>query len=215
VSATWTRDREGRWCWRLTRESGSRPIVGCVQHIGEATEDVRGAYVVMEFALLSLCKTGTEWKCFVGCLDKWTVRTVFQIAEALKAAEKEIATLRRKDKMETSRVLFACLHEAFYNGWFSSDSCSCDAGGLFTDGDMCESCGSVRSQWSRFVAQDCFLGLYPLGREHWWKGVTDGVSAVALWRQARYSRHVSGVCFTCDDCFKVTREYSKASAGGA
>jgi hypothetical protein len=172
---------------------------------------MRAAYVVMEIAVPSLSEMGTEWRSFVTWLGKETVITVWKIAEACNVAEKDFVASCSEDEVETSGMLFPCLCEAFYNGWFSSDSCSCDAGALFAGREMCSHCAGECSQMRKFVGQDFFAGVYPLGREHWWKGVTDGVSAVALWRLALYYRDCSSVLFSCVQCVKATRECRTAS----
>jgi hypothetical protein len=202
VSATCLRDREGRWSWRLTRESGVRPSVGCVQHIGIDVEDIRGAYMVMEMETPPPWQQDLKWQCIVGWLDKQAVATVVKIAEAFKAAEKEFV-LGQDVERDKSCTLVRVVSRGVCEGWFSSDpgGCRCDAGVLFTEGEMCKNCASGYSLDSRFVAQGCFAGVFPLGREHWWKGVTDAVSDVVPWRRA-----LCGICsfdgavYVCSDC---------------
>jgi hypothetical protein len=206
VSATCLRDREGRWSWRLTRESGVRPSAGCLKHIGNSAEDIRGAYVVMEFELLYPGTSAVEWRSFVGRVDKETVGTVVKIAEAFKVVEAAVEGQERA--VEMARFLYVCLWGRLREGWFSSEGkCECDARRLFAaQGSRCQTCSSVPLLSRRILSQSEFAGVFPLGMRHWWKGVTDATSGLARWRQAGLCIEYFGETCVCKDCVKAVSE---------
>jgi hypothetical protein len=199
VSATCSRGREGRWSWRLTRESGVRPSVGCARHSGDVAEDIRGAYVVMELELDDGCE-GSQWRSFVGLLDRQEVGTVVAITEAFRMAEEGLSVCAGGDVKGVFWRLFACLWRALLDGWFSNSACFCSAGAMFMDGSMCESCAGADSGQCRFVVQDYFTGVFPVGRHQFWKGVTDSVSMFNKWRQASWHEVHGGEYELCGAC---------------
>jgi hypothetical protein len=206
VSVTCSRGREGRWSWRLTHESGARPRAGCPEHVGDITEDMRGAYMVMEFELPYPRASSVEWRSFVCRLDKESVGMVVEIAEAFRCAE---ATADCGQSMvESTLFLYVCLWGRVRDGWFSSrSSCKCDGSRLFVaDASMCLSCVNVPLLSRRVVAQSAFAGVLPYGRKHWWKGVTDAASAWPKWRRARWCIVRFGETSVCNDCVKAFQQ---------
>jgi hypothetical protein len=201
VTVTCCRSSEARWSWRLTKESGRRPSAGCVQHVRSSIEDVRGAYAIMEFDTTRLRERDIEWWCIVGQLDRRTLVTIVAIADAFKVAESALRTGAGQE-IHMGSFVFALVEKVVFDGWFSrcSSICRCSAVALFTEGRMCKSCASGRGLYSSFVSQDCFIGVHPFGRRHWWKGVTDGVSDVASWRTALYGIGRGGVLEVCSRC---------------
>lgn len=138
--------------WFLTRESGlvPRPCSICrpFARLGEAGG--RQAYVVVT--------AGTVFTAAVAQLTIEALDVVFsRVAPFLSCERRE----RREDRVQN----FFCLTK---QGVLSGPpECECNAGS-----SVCNEC-SERAR--RFVKWSGFQQLYPNGRNHWWRGASDGV----------------------------------------
>lgn len=66
------------------------------------------------------------------------------------------------------KVLRSILRGAFSSG----DGCDCD------QEVFCDQCLYATGRWMMFVVQNCYVGVEPCGKNHWFKGVTDAVGAL-------------------------------------
>jgi hypothetical protein len=185
VSVTCEVDR-GQTRWFLTKESGQVPGgcwggMGCKKCCAAVIErwptGLVQAYVIVKVVLRLRY---TVWsRCVLGKLSLENMGIV---------VDRVVRPLRELRLVECGAGCACCREfEAHYasmsrlmsmlsRGSYSSvGKCSCGAG------NVCAACIRSGKTMQRFVVQDCFAGVYPYGRQHWFLGVTDGVGEVNSW----------------------------------
>lgn len=153
-------EEEGKVSWYLTKESGRVPLRCdgmdfhdwcCMRSDGKKVEP--RAYLVVHGGTVN------------------TVAFAELTAEVMDMVEcqvgPEIARFRRVRKEEEVLEVFRLLQSRLFS---SIRVCEC------SEDQVCEVCNRVPR---RFVCQGVYRGLFPLGEDHWWKGVTDAVGEVS------------------------------------
>jgi hypothetical protein len=207
VSVTASRDGHGEWRWFLTRESGKRPRVGCRRHVGDENEDVRGAYMIMEFEPFvgsGYDATVPNW--FVGRLERETVDLAARIADVFKQHQEQGTRCGGDAQLVSESAFDAACSLWFHGAMFGSGgaACVCSTKMLFS-GYVCKSCLESPHCSRRMLSLGEFAGLYPFGRGHWWKGVTDAAGE-------RGSRWTAGVVMNEVGSLEICHECVTAAA---
>jgi hypothetical protein len=166
--------------WWLVKEGGQLPAL-CDKHTTLEGQGVWDSYLVMRFGLEG---RKTRMVAPLAVDTVWKAKTIMEAyAEHVALAEQAFARAvrdfprrvvpQRDGRPPGSRGL--CVRVRLRSGMFGSvENCSCSVEDLFKGSEMCRSCSEARSEGAvqRFVSLDALRGLYPLGRTHWWKGVT-------------------------------------------
>jgi hypothetical protein len=151
----------------FVKESGRLPACtdsggNCGCDAVRRDEEVRGAYVAIVLGSEIAGRSGVAYDSVL--FAKLSGGGLC----AGEAAWRVLAGIRRDDGWATS------MDEMSYqlrSGMYSSgeDGCSeCS----FARG-VCDECDTAADSQPRFVVQTRYMGVYPRGREHWMRGVTD------------------------------------------
>jgi hypothetical protein len=174
ISLTCFVDAKGAVQWWLTKESGQFPCLG-----DKAEEDltyaegleVRCAYLVLKVRQVQ----GGHYVDFV-VFAEMKARAFEVLVDTVLPYLGQVDGCGRRDGAGPGTMsLMGCLDD----GMFSHDEgCGCD----LLHG-VCSLCAAMAERYCRFLWQDRFDGVFPLGSGHWWTGVTDAVGLVEgeLW----------------------------------
>lgn len=153
----------GAECW-LTRESGSLPKGakgGCTRcNSPQQAKDIRQAYIVI-VAEHPGKRVWTEplRRVAFAQLDAGAIAALYAYTAPI------VLGRNSEERLMELRTLFIL----FRHGLFSSlTRCECS----IEDG-VCTQCGTQK--WPRFVWENSFSRLFPFGRSHWYRGVSDAV----------------------------------------
>jgi hypothetical protein len=197
--------------WYLVKEGGALPA-GCREHAGCDEDDVWGSYVVMEIA----GQSGDSVCVYALAVD--TVRKVQLITNAwISEWVRRTRSARAEDAAGIRRKLNEAAAWVDEGGMLeSAEGCTCDVKEVFELGrcgpaSRCEGCTltfSSAASWHapmRGQSAHWFVGVYPLGRSHWWTGWTVALSDPGRWEAKggvlRW-KHEGGLG-RCDECQEV------------
>lgn len=145
--------------WRLTRESGQPPAecdLSC-QHPWRMVQ--KRAYLV---------------------LDGGPICQLFALLSLEGVEDLYLRVLPYVLLVRNVNSLPALEVRLFFPPWTFSGSADCGCG------QLCNACSSKNELESRYLLQACYEGLYPLGEDHWWTGVTDAVPFCNGFRRFRW-----------------------------
>jgi hypothetical protein len=186
ISVTCELDR-GRTRWWLTKESGLIPA-GCWEglsctrcckaHLGSGSDGLRRPYLVVKVVVRLQY---TAWsRCVFGALSSETLTTVVSnvvpplAGLSLSGACEEGAVAA---VLETDYAVLTKHLRALSRGSYSSGSfCLCKPG------TTCKACCRCVLWRHKFVVQDEYCGVYPLGKKSWFCGPSDAVGEATSWR---------------------------------
>jgi hypothetical protein len=148
--------------WCMTAESGRVPVCragkACVTYaVRRPSRVARRAYVIVKTARHG--RNGQVlWSTLLAPLSAESVDIVYRrMAPMFRTAVLQGASSCTGQLVEAvRRGMFSCGEECECTGWTATGICA-----------LCELRGR------RFVAMDCFSGVYPCGEQHWFTGVTD------------------------------------------
>jgi hypothetical protein len=153
--------------WWLTRESGSRPVA-CGQHdcvvcsAADITDVSVKGYIVVKIT----CEEGSEGVVICElCIDGFDI--------VVEHIVKESAALWCSEEGRWVDRLAELLCRLQRGAYSKKADCKC---GMVAG--VCAPCQFVKRNERRFVWRDRFDGVFPLGKEHWFSGVTDAVGTV-------------------------------------
>lgn len=153
--------------WWITRESGQRPGAcgydSCRVCAGSATSDeLAEGYLLVK----AVGPNGSEGVAF-------SLLNVDAVDVAVRHLVKEVEELRwgSAERWVSRRAALFCLLEQGLYSCGPECPCSALAG-------VCGSCASVVPCKRRFTWRDRYDGVYPLGKKHWFRGVSDAVGTV-------------------------------------
>jgi hypothetical protein len=97
-------------------------------------------------------------------------KTVFKEVDALVGAERGSGVAERAE-------YFGLLHRGLYSmrGGLDCERAECECS--VKDG-VCGRCRAVSHNERLFVWRECFDGLFPMGKGHWFSGVSDACGSV-------------------------------------
>lgn len=161
--------------WYLTKESGRVPV-SCSHSSGVLAKpmELRRSVLVVQ---LSACWWATEIQWSEVAVARLTREALFVVERRflplLVRVWKDVVDVESDSMRRLVRRWFAEA-DAFFGlldgGAFSTGfSCACVVTGV------CKQCKQLEEESRRFIVQDRYEGVFPLGKEHWWTGVTDAV----------------------------------------
>jgi hypothetical protein len=170
VSVTFAVDAEGAITFWLTKESGRVPYCDGQECDGISQAEL-SPQVLRGYVVVLVAERTAGGDVVYVCFASFSYETLLVVMTSVLYS----FSVQSQLSLQGMRVAgVGDVMSALHKGMFSSEQpCLCSAGF-----GKCMSCATTVAVKHRFIYQMGFSGLYPLGSEHWWRGVSDAAGDV-------------------------------------